>query len=563
MYKEITADEARAAETKRDEYLEQALTLFTDSCTKDKKGPGKLMLTDERTYTKNRAIISCGPEQWCGIHGKVHDSASCWLEMTDNGSVEMRCGMAPHKSYPDPPYVTPLVQNVFTQMNQVNIGSISVVTKDNTGYQRMRSKVVEACQENFVRKDKEGMIYRRVRPELSYAFAPWQTCREFAQAVLKDNEDAMNEYDSIDNITKFLTDQRFSACDFIEVDRHALGFRNGVLNIVTCDFTPAMEVDGNLVVRKYFDDELDLSNVETPAFDRLVRYQLPEDDMYHTLCSLIGRFEEAGTGKSKLIETIECMFSRVGAIAANFEPVFGLSGLVDKEVVITDDLPADMRSVLDQQIFQTMVSGSSIPIPTKRETATTGHWAVPMVFGGNWHLSYVDKGQIARRVVEILFERPVEVVDTTLMTQIRRELPQIMLKCLRAYKRTLEEHPTDSFWTFCATALCETKDGLREACNPLFNFLKNSSRILYEEGAVTLLDDIRLAFSEHIKKAVKRLDHSTFRQVNPQWIISLSGKACKACNSTSGAGCCGRYKHNTRRNVFLVENLHLVPKNEE
>ena len=565
-----------APEVERDAYVEQALSVFTESCTKDNKGPGKLVLTDQRTFTNSRLVIACAPEQFCAIHEKVHDNAACWLEMCDSGSVEMRCGMAPHKSYPNPPCVSPIVQNVF---NQVNIGSISLVaTKDNTGYQRMRNVIVANCEEMKLRKDRDGMIYKRVRPELSYAFAPWQTCKEFAQSVLKDNEDAMNEYNSIDKVTKFLTDQRFSACDFIDIDRHHLGFSNGVLNIVTCEFTPASEVSPDLVVRKYFDTVIDVDDTETVAFDKLVRYQLREDDMYETLCALIGRLffrikerddwqvmlyilsEEAGTGKSKLIETIESMFTHVGAIAANFEPVFGLSGLVDKEVVITDDLPADIRQVLDQQIFQTMVSGGSVPVPTKRETAGTKPWAVPQVFGGNWHLNYIDKGQIARRVVEITFERPVDVVDTTLMSQIQRELPQIMLKCLRAYKKTLEEHPTESFWAFCPKALRDNKDELRESCNPLFNFLRNSPRVLYEEGATTFLADVKVAFSEHIKKPVKKLDHPTFRQVNPDFIVCSNTFACKSCNSLAGAGCCKKYNNNNRRKVPIVRNLRLVPQ---
>lgn len=272
--------------------------------------------------------------------------------------------------------------------------------------------------------------------------------------------------------------------------------------------------------------------------------------------------EEAGTGKSKLIETIESMFSRVGAIASNFEPIFGLSGLVDKEIVITDDLPADMRSVLDQQIFQTMVSGGSISVPTKRETASSKHWAVPLVFGGNWHLSYVDKGQIARRVVEFPFERPVDVVDTTLMSQIQSELPRIMLKCLRAYNHALEKHPTESFWSFCPRALCDMKDDLRESCNPLFGFLSNSRQILYVEGSSTPLEDIRQAFSEYLKKPVKKLDHPTFRQVNPLWTVCPNERACKACGKTQGAGCCTAYNHNNRRKVPIVKNLRLVPKDE-
>lgn len=526
-------------------------------------------------YQAHRVTVPCLKEQFCPIHKRVHDAASCWMDVFPAGQIEFRCGLDPHLPYPDPPFVLQNVQSMFTQVN-INVGTL-IPSKQDTIFQKIRNIVMEDCGRLRVKKDRSGLMYEQVSPSVPYAYVKKCSIREFVQDALKDNADALDDPCAIDKATKLLTDHRMKVCDFLEIDRHLLGFPNGVLNIMTCEFIEREAFTSDAVVRKYFDKELHVG-ATTPSFDRLIGYQLPTDAC-EMLCVLIGRLffkikerdnwqvmvyvlgEEAGTGKSSLINTVKSMFSDVGAITSNFEPIFGLSGLVDKEIVITDDLPAKMKDILDQQLFQTMVSGGATAVPTKNKTATSPDWTVPQIFGGNWHLNYIDKGQVSRRVVEFVFEKVIVEKDTQLEEKILQELPQIMYRCLSAYKRCFEQNGGNDFWKFCPQSLRDQKDELRESCNPLFNFLKNSDRVLFQEGATTDLDLIRSAFCQHIGKSVKKLDRPTFRQVNPKWEV-VKDNACKSCGSLSGSGCCPKYQNNNRRCVYTVHNLLLTKSHQ-
>ncbi len=560
-------DESRLSQV---ESAVQAFTQNSGQRTKQKLVLHPLM--EEVKYSNHRVTIPCAQKQHCPIHDKVHDSATCWMEVGLQGYMELRCSIDPHLYFPNPPFMLQNVNNFFQQVN-VNVNVLP--SKEDTSFQKYRNIVLQACARAEVRKDREGNLFRRVRPELSYAYENFTTIREFVQDTLRDNVDALEDPNSIDKMTKLLSDQRTSSCDFIQRDRHFLGFSDGVFEIVNCCFTPRETITEDLVVRKYFDQPFDEADIETPSFDRLLRLQLPSDAGYNIMLVLIGRLffwigerdnwqvmtyvmgDQAGTGKSLLIDTVKAMFSNVGAISSNFEAKFGLSSLVDKEVIITDDLPKKIQDVLDQQLFQTMVSGGIVNVPTKNNTAPSLDWKVQQLYGGNWHLGYIDKGQISRRVATIPFDKTVTEVDTTLKARILAELPKVMHKCLKAYRDALNEHGSASFWSFCPTELLETKDDMRATCNPLYTFLRDSPSILYEEGARTNLKDLTAAFSTHMKKEVKKLDRVTFSQVNPEFIVD-SAKACKACLSIAGKGCCPAYLHGNRTTVLYVTNLRLV-----
>ena len=131
-----------------------------------------------------------------------------------------------------------------------------------------------------------------------------------------------------------------------------------------------------------------------------------------------------------------------------------------------------------------------------------------------------------------------------------------MHKCLKAYRDASKSTVSASFWSFCPAALLATKDDVRATCNPLYTFLRDSPNIIYEPGARTNLKDLKAAFSTHMKKDIKHLDRVTFTQVNAEYVVE-SAKACKACLSTAGKGCCPAYLHGNRTTVNYVTNLRL------
>jgi hypothetical protein len=121
----------------------------------------------------------------------------------------------------------------------------------------------------------------------------------------------------------------------------------------------------------------------------------------------------------------------------------------------------------------------------------------------------------------------------------------------------VESHGAEEFWAFCPSELTGVRDELRESANPLYLFLKTSTQIRHQPGHKALLDDVRLAYSKHIGKTVKRIDRATFRQVNSEYVI-VTVKRCKSCNSEKGAGCCPSYRHGNRTSTDYINNMLLV-----
>ncbi|KAJ3244541.1 hypothetical protein HK104_008025, partial [Borealophlyctis nickersoniae] len=294
---------------------------------------------------------------------------------------------------------------------------------------------------------------------------------------------------------------------FIKKDRHYLGFANGVLNIVTCEFIPKEKAPDSLCVRKYFACDLDTGRTDTPLFDSIIRYQYPDEEeedfqgIYNFLLMSIGRMffkinerdnwqympyleGEGGTGRSTIMNVIMKMFDKVGSLSKENEQKFCLSSLYDQELVLIDDLPRNFKDVFPQTTFQSAVSGGLLPVRIMRTTAFSVLWAVPFIFAGNWSPDYLDKGQVTRRIIRFLFEHPVKKsdCDPTLERRIvENELAPLIYKCLCLYKEYVEKHGRKSVWAFCPAYFREMQTEMRAERNPLYAFLTSDQRFVYEE----------------------------------------------------------------------------------
>ncbi len=80
---------------------------------------------------------------------------------------------------------------------------------------------------------------------------------------------------------KLIKEINSSKFPFLEPNNNFLGIKNGVLNIEICDFIKKEDVTFDLVVRKYFDLDLN-EDEETPLFDNLIKYQFPDEDPEYT-----------------------------------------------------------------------------------------------------------------------------------------------------------------------------------------------------------------------------------------------------------------------------------------
>lgn len=463
--------------------------------------------------------------------------------------------------------------------------TINPLTKDKKrdDYQKLRDDLIEFAHEHMYRRGNDGSVWKPI-DNCTYAYERYMEPKPYLNEIFLDSEILSDKPKTIDYLIKYMEDINHSKFPFIKTSRHHLGFRNGVLNIVTCEFTPKDEVEETMCVRKYFDRDLDMNDTETPVFDSLLKFQFPEDGeggqhegVYDFKLMSFGRlfFEvgeldnwqfmlylegEPGTGRSTLMWILEKFFNEIGTISAKYEGTFGLYSLYDKEVVIIDDLPRDFEKVFPQTDFQSMVSGGQVNIRGIRKNNFSAKWKNQMLMAGNWSLGYLDKGQITRRVLNALWENMVTKVDPTLRDRIYKdELGKLMLKCLRLYKSYRERFGSKGVWDFAPQYFKDTQHVMRTERNPFYRFLCESGKVYFEEGKQVTMMELKRAFDLYMDKTcINKLDKQTLHQVNPKWVC-FQPKRCKHCLSPHVKGCCDLYNRNARTTgAEVVLNMVLV-----
>ncbi|KAJ3039416.1 hypothetical protein HK097_002836, partial [Rhizophlyctis rosea] len=435
------------------------------------------------------------------------------------------------------------------------------------GYIRHRNKVLRIASENKYRRDEKGNIWRPIA-DLNYAFEYYKDPKDFLNEIFLDDDEFSENENSMDKLIKFILTYDRTEFPFMKMDRHYYGFKNGVLNIVTCEFTLKENVEDGITVRKYFDQDLDMDNTDTPLFDKIFKDQFEDDEkggdhegVYEFILMSLGRLffhvgerdnwqymlyleGDAGTGRSTVMEIVQEFFTKIGTIGAAHEKKFGLASLYDQEIIIMDDLPAKFADVFPQTDFQTMVSGGILPVRNMQVTAFSEKWKVQSLMGGNWSIDYLDKGQVTRRVVNAKFEKEVEKVDPTLKRRIiQTELSKIILKCLRLYNVYIEKFSDKGVWDFAPTYFKNTQKEMRAERNPLFRFLTDEEKVLEEQNTETLLSEVKKAFELYRGKPVGKFDPQTFRQANPNWRV-VQPKICRYCKEEHKKHCCDKYERN-------------------
>jgi Bifunctional DNA primase/polymerase, N-terminal len=441
---------------------------------------------------------------------------------------------------------------------------MNVTTQENTVYQDLVKDLLGTAKTNLYKREKiTGIVYKQIKP---YAYVKYLEPMDFLNEKFLGDEDFKSNVNNMDNLIKFMKQYNDHDFPFLEYDNDYLGFRNGVLNIVTCEFT---EIPlRTLVVKKYFDMDFKYS-IETPLFNTVLDHQFDSkvrDFIYICLGRMFGIRDnfgfmlyllgEPGCGKSLIIDVLCECFNNVGAIGNSFEEKFGLSFLYDKDIIVCDDLPKNISKVFPQQTFQTCVTGGKIPIAVKGGVGFTVDWLVPMLLAGNWFPDYIDKGQISRRMLVANFERNVSNPDPTLKERIlNEELPAFIYKCLLFYKKLLDEKSKKDIWALCPEYFVEQQLELKIERNPLFKYLLENTR--HKEGEVILLDEIRTNFNNWLGKKVNKLDNGTFGQVNNRYTIEQI-ITCTFCGSSHKKGCCERYNRVKRSTKRVVRNLVLI-----
>ena len=369
----------------------------------------------------------------------------------------------------------------------------------------------------------KGQCCEEIRTIEGHRTRAWQTRFTIEQFVYslaqKDDDFTMwkhftsrgNVYrDVVDNMSK-CTDAQFPE---ITKRRHVWSFRNGVFvgkewipdrGVHDCCFYPYESkefrcLDPTIIACKYFDQQFDdFSHIErwqdipTPFFDSVLKYQKFDQEVRNwayvmggRLCYDVGEMDAwqvipffkgiARSGKSTLITKVFKKFYEnedVGTLSNNIEKKFGLSAIKDSFMFIAPEVKGDLA--LEQAEFQSMVSGEDVSIAVKNKTAVSIEWNVPGVLGGNEVPNWKDNsGSVLRRILTWNFSKQVRDADPQLDEKLNRELPVILLKCIRGYLDYSNKYKDKDTWNVVPEYFKKVQKQVAMVASSLHNFMEST-----------------------------------------------------------------------------------------
>ena len=336
----------------------------------------------------------------------------------------------------------------------------------------------------------------------------------------------------IDHVSK-CKDQQFPE---ISKRRHVWSFKNGLFvgkewipdrGVYDCRFYPYESsdfacLDPTIVSCKYFDQQFDdfshlerWQDIPTPNFDKVLKYQKLDQEvcdwayvMGGRLCYDVGELDSwqiipffkgiARSGKSTLITKVFKKFYEsedVGVLANNIEKKFGLSAIKDNFMFIAPEIKSDLG--LEQAEFQSIVSGEDVSIAVKNKTAVSIEWNVPGVLGGNEVPNWKDNsGSILRRILPWNFTKQVREADPQLDEKLNKELPIILLKCVRGYLDYSNKYRDRDIWNVVPKYFEIIKKQVAMVASTLTNVLEYTSIKYGEELCVPQTIFVQM-FNQH------------------------------------------------------------------
>lgn len=280
----------------------------------------------------------------------------------------------------------------------------------------------------------------------------------------------------------------------------------------------------SIVACKYFDMQFDLYEelldwtlIPTPHLQSILDYQRLPDQACRWMYIFIGRLlydlnehdgwqvipyvkGHAGTGKSTILTHVVKNFYDaidVGILSNNIEVKFGLSAFYNKLVFIGPECRHDMA--IEQAEFQSIVSGESVQVAIKRQTAISVDWKVPGILAGNEVPSWADAaGSIQRRLPVFDFEVPVVNGDMRLGKKLEEELPDILVKCNRAYRHMAAEHGSENVWNLLGDYFKKTSSELAQSINALEAYL-SSDQVQYGADKAIPFDQFKFGLTSFMQ----------------------------------------------------------------
>lgn len=315
-------------------------------------------------------------------------------------------------------------------------------------------------------------------------------------------------------------------------DRHVFSFSNGLYISSSDDFVPygsaaAARLPHDLAAAKYFDAPFphechsaaasEWRAIPTPHLQSILDFQGMSEEVQRWLLVMLGRLMydvnekdtwqvlpylkgAAATGKSTILMRIcRGMYevADVGIMSNNIERKFGLSAFYDRFMFIGPEMKSDMQ--LEQAEFQSIVSGETVQVAIKFQTAQSVDWRAPGILAGNEVPGWVDNsGSINRRIVLFLFPNSVQNGDMGLGKKLDRELPAIMLKANRAYLEAVRLYSRDNVWKHLPTEFHLAKEELSETVNSVTSFLR-SGQLQFGPDVYMPMDEFSVGYQAYVQ----------------------------------------------------------------
>ncbi len=407
--------------------------------------------------------------------------------------------------------VNPDSNSIFrcTTMNLENISSYQelLLSLLNETYTKNYRRYKEQCCKQIVTT--EGHHTRAWKPIMTIAEFVYQIAQKESRFGVWMNltAKASSARDSIRHLAD-CNDMQFPE---IKKNRNVWSFNNGLFvgkewcptsGKYMCNFYPYESdkfhyLDPTIVSSKYFDknfitfdEDKDWHKIPTPHFQSILDYQNFESEvsdwvyvMGGRLCFDVGDIDSwqiipflkgiARSGKSTLITKVFKKFYEsedVRTLSNNVEKKFGLSSIYDGFMFIAPEVKGDL--CLEQAEFQSLVSGEDISIARKHEKAKSVEWNTPGILGGNEVPNWRDNsGSVLRRILTWNFGKQVQDADPHLDDKLDKELPVILLKCVKAYLEYAQKLSDQDIWNVVPKYFMQIQTQVAMVTNSLQNFL--------------------------------------------------------------------------------------------
>ena len=384
-----------------------------------------------------------------------------------------------------------------------------------------------------------GECYRRITTPDGHDSCAWERACSLTEFIFDVTRKELN-YNMWRNLTSNRTNMSstidyLSNCSDVQFpplkrDRHAFSFRNGVYFADTNEFVrfrSNVRPTRSVATAKYFDLEFDGGhvgledwfNIPTPHLQSILDYQGMAADVSRWMYVFIGRLlytvnerdtwqvipflkGVASSGKSTILNRV-CRglydWGDVGVLSNNIERKFGISALSDKFLFIGPEIKSDIA--LEQAEFQSIVSGETLQVAVKYQTAKSVEWTVPGILAGNEVPAWVDNaGSINRRIVLFEFPRRVDDGDMELGKKLDAEMAAILVKSNRAYLDAVRRFAKENVWKHLPAAFHSAKEDFTADVNSLVHFLRSGQLEFGDDRMYVPMEDFTTAYQFYVKQ---------------------------------------------------------------